>query len=48
LFCIFHIPSSTPCNIDADTGKVDLEGYEHYFICVGDGSPTVIHDAGGG
>ena len=33
---------------DAVTGKVDVGGYELYYLCVGEGSPTVILEAGGG
>jgi len=37
-----------PSISDAVTGKVDVGGYELYYICVGEGSPTVILEAGGG
>ena len=44
-------PSSTtkplpPSLSDAVSGKVDVGGYELYYTCVGEGSPTVILEAG--
>ncbi len=44
-------PSSTPLPpslSDAISGKVDVGDYELYYICVGEGSPTVILEAGSG
>ena len=44
-------PSSDPLPpslADAASGKVDVGGYELYYICVGEGSPTVILEAGNG
>ena len=43
--------SSTPLPpslSDAVTGKADVGGYELNYICVGEGSPTVILEAGNG
>jgi pimeloyl-ACP methyl ester carboxylesterase len=44
-------PSFTPKPLppslsDAVSGKVDVGGYELYYTCVGEGSPTVILEAG--
>lgn len=42
-------PSSTPLPpslSNAVSGKVDVGGYELYYICVGEGSPIVIFEAG--
>jgi pimeloyl-ACP methyl ester carboxylesterase len=42
-------PASTPLPpslSDAISGKVDVGGYELYYTCVGEGSPTVILEAG--
>lgn len=46
-------PSTAPTPMAAGMsnwveGKVDAGGYELYYICVGEGSPTVILEAGGG
>ncbi|MRR30528.1 alpha/beta hydrolase, partial [bacterium] len=41
--------ASLPAGLsDAVTGKVDVGGVELYYICAGEGSPTVILEAGGG
>jgi pimeloyl-ACP methyl ester carboxylesterase len=37
-----------PSLSDAVSGKVDVGGYELYYICVGEGSLTVILEAGNG
>ncbi len=37
-----------PSLSDAVSGKVDVGGYALYYICVGEGSPTVLLEAGGG
>jgi pimeloyl-ACP methyl ester carboxylesterase len=37
-----------PSLSDAVSGKVDVGGHELYYICVGEGSPTVILEAGNG
>jgi pimeloyl-ACP methyl ester carboxylesterase len=40
---------STPVGLaDAVTGMVSVGEYELYYTCIGDGSPTVILEAGGG
>jgi pimeloyl-ACP methyl ester carboxylesterase len=40
--------SLPPSLSEAVSGKVDVGGYELYYICVGEGSPTVILEAGNG
>lgn len=46
------LPDSTPIHpaaglFDVVSGKVDVGGYELYYTCAGEGSPTVILEAGG-
>lgn len=44
--CSTSSTSLPPSLSDAVSGKVDVGGYELYYTCVGEGSPTVILEAG--